>query len=291
MAETKEVSSPLVSIGIPAFEREAFIGEAIRSALAQSYRNIEVIVSDNGSSDGTFARIEEIAAIDGRVRIFRQKNNLGPTRNFEFVLRQSHGEYFLWLGDDDWLDSGYVETCLAKLRANPGLSVCGGLPVYYATGASPTEGRGIEIVDQSPAARIFQYLKQVSDNGIFYGLMRREILARAPIRNCMGWDWIMFTSLAYQGGISTVPEVKVHRRLGGATSSYVRIVQVMNLPNWNAHFPFLAIILAMNKELWRSPHSYPGLGFLGRIRYSLCFSFTVLWYKSLRAAYYRISKF
>lgn len=90
-----------VSIGIPTINRSSLALRAIRSALAQTYSDVEVIVSDDASADDTVARIQEIHA--PRLVLVQQKERLGLVGNFDFCLRHATGEYFLLLGDDDVL--------------------------------------------------------------------------------------------------------------------------------------------------------------------------------------------
>ena len=111
--------APLVSIGIPTYNRERLIGRAIESALNQDYPNIEIVISDNASTDATSEVCRRYAQEQPNVRYVRQPRNLGAIRNFDEVLRQSSGQFFMWLGDDDWLDPNYVRLALARLNLNP----------------------------------------------------------------------------------------------------------------------------------------------------------------------------
>src|SRR5487761_1383875 len=90
-----------VSIGIPTINRSPLALRAIRSALAQTYSDVEVIVSDDASTDDTVERIREIQ--DPRLVLFQQQQRLGLVGNFDFCLRHATGEFFLLLGDDDVL--------------------------------------------------------------------------------------------------------------------------------------------------------------------------------------------
>ncbi len=98
-----------VTIGIPTFNRSELALRSVESALAQTYADVEVVVSDDVSGDGTFERLQEIR--DRRLRLFRQPERLGLVRNFDFCLRRATGEYFLLLGDDDML----LPTAIARL--------------------------------------------------------------------------------------------------------------------------------------------------------------------------------
>lgn len=96
-----------VSIGIPTINRSDLAIRAIRSALAQTYSDVELIVSDDDSTDDTVQRIREIH--DPRLVLVEQKQRLGLVGNFDFCLRQATGEFFLLLGDDDVLLPNAIE--------------------------------------------------------------------------------------------------------------------------------------------------------------------------------------
>jgi glycosyltransferase involved in cell wall biosynthesis len=115
-----------VTIGIPTINRSKLALRAIRSALAQTYANIEVIVSDDASTDDTVERIREIQ--DPRIVLFEQRQRLGLVGNFDFCLRHATGEFFLLLGDDDVLLPTAIqrlsEPFLGKDSASIGLVWC-----------------------------------------------------------------------------------------------------------------------------------------------------------------------
>ena len=92
---------PRVSIGMPVFNGDKFIREALDSLLAQTFTDFELIISDNASTDRTEAICREYAERDKRIRYVRQAENLGPAANFRFVLDEAVGEYFMWAAADD----------------------------------------------------------------------------------------------------------------------------------------------------------------------------------------------
>lgn len=101
----KSETPPKVSIGMPVFNGEPFIREALDSLLAQTFTDFELIISDNGSTDGTEAICREYAACDARIRYVRQTGNCGVLFNFQFVLDAARGEYFMWMACDDIVSS------------------------------------------------------------------------------------------------------------------------------------------------------------------------------------------
>jgi glycosyltransferase involved in cell wall biosynthesis len=104
-------SSPLVTIAIPTYNRvDSYLPQALKSALNQTYPNLQIIVSDNCSTDGTQAFVSGIA--DPRLRYFRHPSNIGSAANFNFCVGQAKGKYLLMLHDDDLIDNDFVESCI-----------------------------------------------------------------------------------------------------------------------------------------------------------------------------------
>src|SRR4051812_29149130 len=114
---------PVVSIGVPTYNRVERLQNSIRFMLAQDYRDVEIVISDNASTDGTRAFCEDLARADQRVRYYRQPRNVGPIANYGEVLRLATGEYYMHLADDDELEASYVSKCLTALQADPALTL------------------------------------------------------------------------------------------------------------------------------------------------------------------------
>jgi len=92
---------PALSIGMPIFNGEKYVSQAISSLLSQSFEDFEVIISDNCSTDGTEIICREFSEKDTRIRYVRQSENLGALRNFEFVLGAASADFFMWAACDD----------------------------------------------------------------------------------------------------------------------------------------------------------------------------------------------
>ena len=92
---------PLVSIGLPVYNGENFVADAIRCVLSQTFTDWELIISDNASSDRTLSICQEFAAKDSRIRIYQNKRNMGFAPNYNHVFHVSRGRYFKWIAHDD----------------------------------------------------------------------------------------------------------------------------------------------------------------------------------------------
>lgn len=111
-------NAPLVTIAIPTFNRASYLAQALRSALNQSHWNIEILVSDNASTDATASVIRDLA--DPRIRYLRQTSNIGMMPNWNVCLQEARGSYFLMLSDDDLLEDDAVASLLEPLRTANG---------------------------------------------------------------------------------------------------------------------------------------------------------------------------
>jgi len=254
LPDAKPSDTPLVNIGVPVFNGQEKIEKALYSLLNQTYSNLQVIVSDNASTDNTRTICERICAQDERVFYVRQPVNLGPTANFNAVLDLAQGDYFMWLGHDDWLSERYIEACLKTLDENPDVSIACGETVYYQDGNDAHRGTAIQLPQESPPERVAAYYSLVSENGTFYGLMRREQLANVRMKNVMGGDWLVIASMAFLGKIVTLPSISVNRALGGSTVSYTKIADTLGVSKSQAVFPHAVTAFSAFREIaWRDP--------------------------------------
>ncbi len=94
---------PLVSVTIATFNRCEKLQKAIESVINQTYKNLEIIIADNHSEDGTEKLCQQYAAKDSRIKYFRHDENLGMTANANFFAKQMTGKYWVGLCDDDCL--------------------------------------------------------------------------------------------------------------------------------------------------------------------------------------------
>lgn len=170
---------PRVSIGLPVYNGGAQLGEAIASLLAQDFTDFELLISDNGSTDGTETVCREFAARDPRIRYVRQPENLGVKRNFQFVLNEARCEYFLWAAHDDRWAPNYLTEMVQTLDARPDaflatprteVTLYRGDRIKHATHAPANDGSRL---------RVFRQLLRERSAVWIYGMYRT-----APLRDC-----------------------------------------------------------------------------------------------------------
>jgi glycosyltransferase involved in cell wall biosynthesis len=115
---------PRISIALPVFNGERYLAQAIGSILDQTYRDFELIVSDNSSTDRTEEICRSFEAQDPRIRYIRQPRNIGASPNFNVCYALASGEYFKWAAHDDYLEPSYLAECVEALDANPDAVLC-----------------------------------------------------------------------------------------------------------------------------------------------------------------------
>jgi len=118
-------SKPLISVLIPTYNVYDYIEEAIQSIISQTYKNLEIIVIDDCSTDGTYEKLQEIKEKDDRIQIFRNKENLKIAETLNFALSVSNGDYIARMDGDDISTSDRIEKQLDFLKANPEVDLVG----------------------------------------------------------------------------------------------------------------------------------------------------------------------
>jgi glycosyltransferase involved in cell wall biosynthesis len=215
-------SEPLVSIGLPTHNGERHLREALDSLINQDYRNLEIVISDNASTDETFAIASGYAARDSRVRVSRHETNVGPAANFNFVLGQAHGEFFMWAADDDQWAPSYVSACVGALQNAPqAVLACTQVRFVDEAGLhkemSPDLHDNPDLSTSSIRKRIRLLLSRETWY-LVYGVIRRDVLLQTRrAANSYGADVVLTGELAIRGPFVKVPEpLFTYRKLASA---------------------------------------------------------------------------
>lgn len=232
---------PLVTIGIPTYNRCGTLSQALRSALAQDHAPLEVVVSDNASSDDTERLCRDTARTAANVRYVRLPRNQGPVANFVSALQQARGEYFMWLADDDWLDPDYVSKCLAHLEATPGCALAAGRAHYYRGGQPLFAAPAVNVSAATGPERVRSFFSQVQDNFSMHGLGRHADWSRLRWWNVLGIDWFVVAGMAFQGEIATLETTRIHRDFTWSPTRIDEMARADWLPAGQSARPYLNI--------------------------------------------------
>lgn len=141
--------APALTIGLPVFNGARFLREALESLLAQSFRDFELLISDNASTDATAEICRDYAARDARIRYVRQAENIGLFPNVDFVMRNARGRYFMLVGDDDVYEPEYAAALVPALEADPGLGLMYADFGYIREDGTPVAGGTSIFLDPS----------------------------------------------------------------------------------------------------------------------------------------------
>jgi glycosyltransferase involved in cell wall biosynthesis len=127
-----------VSVLIPTYNSEEHLVECLDSVLAQDFADLEIIISDDRSTDGTMKIVEAYAARDSRIRCWQNPKNLGPIANHNLCLQEARGEYVKYIhGDDKLLSTADIRKLAAALDANPSAVLAGSQQHVTGTKARP----------------------------------------------------------------------------------------------------------------------------------------------------------
>ena len=119
-------SNPAISVGMPVYNGEPYIEEAIKATLNQTYGNFELIISDNASTDKTEEICRDYASRDNRIRYVRNQENIGAANNYNQLFRLSTAKYFRWFNADDLCKETLHELCHQTMEENPDAAMCYG---------------------------------------------------------------------------------------------------------------------------------------------------------------------
>lgn len=258
MDDLDKCSAPLVSVCIPTFNRADKLKRAVDCLLASSYPNLEIIISDNGSGDHTENLCRDLCTSHGNIRYFRHSANRGPSRNFDFARDQARGKYFLWHGDDDYLDPDFITACVDALERDPSLSLVSGRGAYhYGDNETSFYGNIVEAGSRIGVVRAMHFLFFVEEASMFCGVYRVESVKDCVMPNCLSGDCAWLAQVLLAGKARILRDRYVYRELGANTSStFENIIAVLGAPAWHARYPWIAIPNNVASYLAFRSHSY-----------------------------------
>lgn len=210
-------SGTLVSIGLPVRNAGERVVEVARSVLAQDHEHLELVISDNASTDDTEGVCRELARSDDRIAYHRQPENIGLLNNFLYVIGAAKGTYFRWIGDDDRLEPSFVSRCLQVFAEDSRLILATTGISYIGPGGDVQTAayHGTVLGSDDPVDRFVEMLRLLNTSHLMidplYGMMLRDTVAAIPRRNMLHEDEVFATKLALAGPWGHVPDVLAHR--------------------------------------------------------------------------------
>lgn len=209
--------NPVVTVGLPVFNGENYLNEALESLMSQDFEDFELVISDNASTDSTRLILKEWAAKDARVKVCLNDRNVGGAANFNRVLALAKGEYFRWASHDDLVAPEMLRRCMTVIEEEGPSCVL----VYPQTVVIDGEGSAVEVFDNNldlgssdPVDRLRAFIENYTRSNVIFGLMRTEaIKSTGGIPDFNPGDVVMIAALALRGRFVEIPEPLFMRRV------------------------------------------------------------------------------
>ena len=178
---------PLVTVGVPVRNGGKFLRVALESVHNQTYKNLQVIISDNCSEDETPAIVAEYLARDPRFIYVRQLQALTAIQNFGFVLGEARGEFFMWAAHDDTRSNDYVETLVDGVSSDASALLAFG--DLLTTGVIGQSGTALEFEFSTAGLGWFRRMRKTAFIQCFhiYGVWRTNALKQIPMPTNSWW--------------------------------------------------------------------------------------------------------
>ena len=257
--------APAVTIGIPVYNGERYLEEAIRSVLSQTREELELVISDNASTDGTAEICSDYARKDPRVRCLRNPSNLGAAPNYNIVFEQARGRFFKWLAHDDRMTPTYVAKTTRVLETRPDAVLCNSV-VAYIDG----QGNPIGLYDSqlgkadalTPSLRLAAMVLRSHSCIDFFGMFRKSALQGSLLHGSFhGADRALLAQMALRGRMIQIPaplvqmrehESRYTRKQGRASDRAswhdTRVRHRIHFPTWRLYREYLQMVYTARLE-------------------------------------------
>ena len=193
---------PLVTVGIPTYNRPEGLERTLACIIKQTYSNLEIIVSDNCSTKPEVELIlKKYANDDERITYYIQPTNISLVPNFQFLLDKARGEYFMWAADDDQWAPDFIEVCVGEMESNTGLALCmTNIRIVGEGGSSVAGNLNRSFIQQGILSRCFNFVKSNMENKYFLcGLYRSSLVKNVPFHNSWGGEHLFLYELLTKG--------------------------------------------------------------------------------------------
>jgi glycosyltransferase involved in cell wall biosynthesis len=257
-SENSSSMRPRVSIGLPVYNGEPFVRQALESLLAQTYTDFELIISDNASTDRTAEICREFASRDSRIHYHRLKENIGVDRNFNRTFELSGGEFFRWAAADDLCAPTLLQRSVELLDSRKDVVLCYPKSRYIDDHGDFLKDYEDNLHIESPLAheRFASYLRRIDMCNAAFGMIRSSVLRQTKLYGIYAdSDIVYLGELVLYGNFFELPEFLFFRRIhsGMAVRKYPSAHERMlmseptlgkslSFPHWSVFFGFLSAI-------------------------------------------------
>lgn len=260
---------PKVSLGLPVYNGENYLPQAINAVLAQTYKDYELIISDNGSTDNTETLCRAFVEKHPHFTYFRSDKNHGAAWNFNRVFELASGEYFKWVAHDDLMAPSFLTKCVSILDQDSSVVLC--YPKAQIIDVDSKVVQNYDVKLDTDSQREGDRFRELVLSGHLcyeiFGLIRADALKKTPLIGSYGHsDGVLLTRLAFQGRFHEIPEYLFYARQhqnqsmgvyksehSSGRPDYYKYTQWFNtssksgkiiLPNWTILSQYLAALAA-----------------------------------------------
>jgi glycosyltransferase involved in cell wall biosynthesis len=212
-----------ISIGLPVFNGETYLRDALEATLGQTYGDFELIISDNASTDRSLAICEEYARSDDRIRVIRQPRNCGVNANHQIVFRESKGDFFRWANADDIPSPDLLKHAVETLHQDRALVAYIPDTINLDGSGNPLKHfpRNLNLRSENPVERVQAVLTRNYQMVFDQGLIRRSTLTATTCRwDYFGWDFILLLDLALRGQLANIEGPILQRRMHNDSAAH-----------------------------------------------------------------------
>ena len=245
-----------VSIGIPVYNGEKYLRKRLDSIINQTFTNYEIIISDNASIDSTSKICEEYIKKCPKIKYIRQKINFGAIHNFNFLINEAKGEYYIAAAVDDLWEPTFLEKNVKVLDTQK--NIVGSISEidFFGYEKQPKINPYIaalkRVVRKQDSEPLYNHVLSVSgdykrkaalylrfNQGSFlYGLFRKDKLLKRVIRPIGSWDLVVILNALKEGDLYVIDEILMHKFAGGESSKgSLHAHKFHDLPFWDLILP------------------------------------------------------
>jgi glycosyltransferase involved in cell wall biosynthesis len=228
-------ATPLVTVGIPTYNRPEGLERTLNSIINQSYTNLNIFVSDNCSTNSDVLPIlKKYAALDSRITYIVQEKNLSLVPNFQYLLDNAGGKYFMWAADDDQWESSFIETCVQVMEADNDVAIAMTTMDIFDENNNYIPGElNKSFLHRGLISRCFHFIKSKMQNKFFLcGLYRTSIVKDVPFDNSWGGEHLFLYELITKGKFLLIDGAPAfHYFKGGTSKTNAAIRKAFNIKN------------------------------------------------------------
>ena len=225
MRDAIEMTTPILSIGLPVFNRATLLRKSLDALMDQTFKDFDLIIADNASTDDTETICRQYAQRDRRIRYYRNPLNIGAPRNFNRTFELSSSRYFKWATSDDLCGPQFLELAIAALERDPGIVLCYAKTTIIAEDDSPIEDYEdkLHLMETKATHRFTRLLNTIGLCHQHQGVIRGAALRQtAMLKDHIGSDVNLLAELSLYGRFYELPQRLFFRRLHPGASSWAR---------------------------------------------------------------------